>query len=277
MQNVNAFPILLVSSLQSLVSTMAVTIKSEKEVELLREGGKLHAAILRKLVAAVKPGVSTAFLDEMARSLIEAEGDRPSFLGYTPYGADRPYPASSNISVNEEVVHGIPNENPKILKEGDIVSVDVGLNHKGVFTDAAITVAVGKVDEAAVRLMKATEEAMYAGITAAKGGNRIGDIGYAIEKVAKEYGYALAEDLCGHGVGRAVHEDPYVPNYGRRGNGPELSPGMVLAIEPMLNEGTGKVVLMKDGYTYRTADKKRSAHFEHTILITEDASEILTK
>ncbi len=251
-------------------------IKTEKEIQLLREGGKRHAFILSEVSKAVRPGMSTLEIDEMVYRLITEHGDKPSFLGYTPEGADRPFPASTCVSVNEDIIHGIPNEEPRILKEGDIVSIDIGLIHKGMFTDSAVTVAVGKIDDASQTLLRATKEALDAGIKAAKGGNHIGDIGYAVEKVAKKYHFSLAEDLAGHGVGNKVHEDPFVPNYGDRGDGPLLKPGMVLAIEPMLNQGTGKIVLKKDGYTYRTADMKRSAHFEHTVLITEGDPVILT-
>lgn len=252
-------------------------IKTDNEIEKLREGGRRHAFILREVAKAVKPGVSTKELDDLAYRLITEGGDKPSFLNYTPHGADRPFPASTCISVNEDIIHGIPNEEPRILKEGDIVGLDIGLIHKGMFTDSAVTVAVGKVSETNAKLLEATKEALKRGIAAAQGGNRIGDIGYAIEQYAKKTGFKLAEDLCGHGVGYSVHEDPYVPNTGKRGTGMVLKPGMVIAIEPMLNEGTGKIVLRDDGYTYRTADNKMSAHFEHTILITEKDPEILTQ
>ncbi len=254
---------------------MAVFTRPE-EIEKLRECGRRHAQILAEVAAMVRPGLSTKEIDDAVRSKIAAFGDIPSFLGYTPDDSNRPYPAACNVSINEEIVHGIPNEHPRILKEGDIVSIDVGLNHKGVFTDSALTVPVGKVDAQSERLMAATKRALWAGISAITPGATIGDIGYAIEKVAKAEKFALAEGLCGHGVGKKVHEEPYVPNEGRRGKGLALKPGMVLAIEPMLNAGTGGIVHMADGYTYRTADNKRSAHFEHTILVTESGVEVIT-
>jgi methionyl aminopeptidase len=271
-------------------------IKTEKEIALLREGGKRHAQILAQVAKAVKPGITTAELDGLIYQLITEGGDKPSLLHYTPAGEHIPYPASSCISINEEVVHGIPNQEEKILQVGDIVGIDFGLTHKGMITDATVTVPVGgleALDEQSRILLHATKEALMAGIKAAIGGsgnigrnvggkagskpNHIGDIGYAIQQVAKKYHFSLAEGLAGHGVGNKVHEDPYVPNTGRRGGGDILKPGMVLAIEPMLNLGTGRIVLKSDGYTYRTADMKRSAHFEHTVLITDGAAEILTQ
>lgn len=252
-------------------------IKSEKDLEVIRECGRRHARVLRALGEAVRPGMTTKDLDDLAAKLITEMGDASSYLGYTPEGADRPFPASICVSVNEEIVHGIPNENPKILNQGDIVSIDLGINHKGFFTDAAITVPVGKVDPESLRLLEETRKALYAGIHAIKPGGHIGDIGYAISAHAKKAKLKLADGLSGHGVGRHVHEDPYVPNWGKRGDGEELVPGLVIAIEPMLNLGTANIVLMKDGYTYRTADKKRSAHFEHTVLITDRGYEILTE
>jgi methionyl aminopeptidase len=229
------------------------------------------------LASLAKPGVSTKLLDDEARRLTLEGGDTPSFLDYTPDGADRPYPASVCISINDEIIHGIPNEDPKILKDGDIVSIDMGIKHKGLFTDSAITVGVGKIDTKAKKLLKATEEGMFKGIAMARGGAHIGDIGAEIEAYALKNGFEIADDLCGHGVGYAVHEDPYIPNYGVKGEGDILRPGMVIAIEPMYNEGTGRVKALSDGYTYVTADGKRSAHFEHTILITDGAPEILTR
>ena len=255
---------------------MSITIKTKEEIEILREGGKRLATVLYKVRDMVKPGVSTKELDIYAEKLIREMGDSPAFLNYRPLGADSAYPASLCISVNDEVVHGIPNEK-RILKEGDIVSLDLGLKHKGLFTDMAITVPVGEISPASLKLIKTTEQALYTGINAAIGGNRIGDIGHAIESFVRPHKYGIVEVLSGHGVGRAIHEDPYVPNFGKKGTGAKLVQGMVIAIEPMLNSGTKNVVLEKDGYTFHTADKKRSAHFEHTILITEGEAEILTK
>jgi len=254
-----------------------VTIKTKEEIELLREGGKRLAFILRELVQAAKPGVSTDTLNMLAEKLAREKGDIPSLLGYRPKGAKRPYPACVCISLNDEVVHGIPNESPKILKDGDMISFDMCLTHKGLITDSAVTVPVGTVDAAARKLIAVTEESLYAGIKSAKGGKHVGDIGFAVERVAKANSFSVVEDLCGHGVGYKVHEDPYIPNYGDRGTGEKLKPGMVLAIEPMLTEGSKNVFLDKDGYTYKTVDGSRSAHFEHTILITNGDPEILTR
>lgn len=253
-----------------------IFIKTEEEIKMLREGGRRLAAVIQEVAALARPGATTKELDDLARKLIEEGGDRPSFLNYSPDGARRPYPASSCISINEEVIHGIPNEHPKTLKEGDIVGVDVGLCHKDLYTDSAVTVAVGYVDDVAKKLIQTAENALTAGIASARVGNYIGDVSVAIEAAITNGGFSVAKDLCGHGVGRKVHEDPFVPNEGVRGEGPKLRPGMVIAIEPMVNEGTGEVILAKDGYTYRTRDGKRSAHFEHTVAIFPWGPEVLT-
>ncbi len=250
-------------------------IYKKNEIEIIREGGRRLAAVLRKVAKAVRPCVSTKELDILAEKLIREGGDEPAFLNYTPDGARFPYPATLCVSVNNEVVHGIPSEK-RILKEGDIVGLDLGLKHEGFFTDMAMTAPVGKIDKEAKRLIEVTRKALDKGIAAAKGGRNTGDIGEAIENFVKPYGYGVVKILGGHGVGRRVHEDPYVPNYGRRGDGPGLVPGMVLALEPMLNEGAHNVFLDRDGYTFKTKDGKRSAHFEHTILITEGGAEVLT-
>jgi len=255
---------------------MSISIKSEKEVEILKEGGKRHSFILEELAKAIKPGVSSLTLNEMAEKLIAEKGDAAAFLNYRPKGARRKYPASLCVSVNEEIVHGIPNENPKILKDGDVVTIDLGLSHEGLITDSAITVGVGSISDENKKLIRATEEALWAGIWEAKAGNHIGDIGFAIESVAKKEGFSLAQGLAGHGVGYSVHEEPFVPNVGRRGDGPELKPGMVLAIEPMLVVGRGDIVLSEDGYTYKTKDKSFSAHFEHTVVVTDGEPIVLT-
>ncbi len=253
---------------------MAVIIKTKEEIEILREGGHRLASVLKKVAAKVAPGISTYELDQYAHKLIKELGDEPAFLGYKPEGQKFPYPATLCTSVNDEVVHGIPNKN-KILKEGDIVSLDLGLKHKGMFTDHAVTVAVGKINSNSQKLLIDTKEALEVGIANARAGKTVGDIGYAIEKfVNKKYG--IVRDLAGHGVGKKIHEDPFVPNFGKPGKGERLVPGMVIAIEPMLNLGGANVVTMPDGYTIKTADGSRSAHFEHTILITEDNAEILT-
>ena len=251
-------------------------VRTEEERKILREGGRRLARVLDEVANAVKPGISTKELDVLAYKLIREGGDSPAFLNYQPEGAKFPYPASLCVSVNDEVVHGIPSPE-RILKEGDTVSLDLGLKHRNLFTDMAITVPVGNVDAEARRLLKATREALEKGISAARIGNRVGDVSYAIESFVRPHGYGIVEVLSGHGVGRKIHEDPYVPNFGKPGTGPKLEVRMVIAIEPMINLGTKNVILEKDGYTFRTADGKKSAHFEHTILITESGPEILTK
>lgn len=254
-----------------------ITIKTKEDIQTLREGGKRHAEILSTLKAMVKPGVTARELDETALKLILEGGDTPAFLNYKPRGARRPFPASLCVSINDEIVHGIPNETDKVLKEGDVVTLDLGLVHKGLITDSAITVPVGEISPELKNLLNATERALYSGIKAAKGGARVGDIGMAIEVIGVAEGYGVIEELSGHGVGYDVHEDPYIPNYGEAGKGEVLKPGMVIAIEPMFNLGSRHVTLDSDGWTYRTRDGSVSAHFEHTILITKGDPEIFTK
>ena len=250
-------------------------IKTKEEIEVLREGGRRLSRVLSTVRDSVAPGVTTNELDQLAEKLIREGGDEPAFLHYQPEGAHTAYPSTLCVSVNDEVVHGIGGN--RVLKEGDIVSIDTGVKHKGFFTDSALTVPVGKIDDIAKRLISATEGALVAGIGAARPGNTIGDIGYAIEKYVKEHGFVVVEELGGHGVGYSQHEDPHIANYGERGQGMRLKPGMVIALEPIVNEGTRYIKLMPDGYTYVTKDHKRSAHFEHTILITDGDAEILTK
>lgn len=254
-----------------------ITIKTQEDIDFLVEGGERHAFILKELAKITVPGVSTLTLEERAMSMIKEGGDRAAFLNYKPEGAKRPYPAALCVSINEEIVHGIPNEIPRILIDGDIVTLDLGLIHNGLITDSAITVPVGKVSDEDLRLIRGTEEALEAGIRAAKGGKQIGDIGYAIEQVTKKYNLAGALGLSGHGVGYEVHEDPYVPNFGIPGTGAKLKPGMVIAIEPMLVLGKGDIRLLKDGYTFVTKDGKKAAHCEHTIVITENDPIVVTR
>lgn len=253
---------------------MSVIIKTQKQIDIIREGGKILAKVLAKTAKKAQPGISTFDLDKYAHGLIIAEGGIPAFLHYVPEGMDIAFPASICISVNNSIVHGIPSKN-EILKAGDIVSLDLGLKHKGLFTDHAVTVAVGVVSKKDKQLIADTKKALEVGIMAARGGNTVGDIGHAIESfVNKRYG--IVRELSGHGVGVKIHEDPYIPNYGKAGKGQKLIPGMVIAIEPMLNLGTDHIISMDDGYTIKTADGKRSAHFEHTLLITEGDPEVLT-
>ena len=252
-----------------------IIIKTPEEIEIIREGGKRLAFVLNKVKEMIKSGISTWELDKYAEKLIREMGDYPAFLNYRPEGARTAYPASLCVSVNDEVVHGIPSKD-RILQEGDIVSIDLGLKHKNLFTDMAMTVPVGEISNSSKKLLETTEKALYVGIDAARIGNKIGDIGYVIESFVRPRKYGIVEVLAGHGVGKAIHEDPYIPNFGKKGTGEKLVPGMIIAIEPMINNGTKNVVLNRDGWTFKTADGKRSAHFEHTILITDGDPEILT-
>lgn len=251
-------------------------IKTKDEIELMRIGGKHLAAVLREVEKLVAPGVTTKELNDLAEKKIRETGDEPAFLNYTPWGAKRPYPATLCVSVNDEVVHGIPNEDVKTLQEGDIVSLDIGLKHKGLVLDMATTIGVGSIDQKVQMLLDTTKASLKKGIAACVLGNEVNDIGKAIEAYAKPFGYGIVEDLGGHGVGHKVHEPPYIHNYDTGEKSEKLKEGMVLAIEPMLNEGRKDVVLAPDGYTYKTKDGKRSAHFEHTIVVTSGKPEILT-
>jgi methionyl aminopeptidase len=255
---------------------MAGTIYTKEEIADLREGGKRLADVVRQVAEACAPGVSTAELNEIAEKLIRDCGDTPSFLGYTPRGAKRAFPAAICISVNEEVVHGIPNEDARTIHDGDIVGLDCGITHKGLITDHCISMIAGSGDDAAKKLLKANKDALMAGIKAARGGAHVGDVGAVVEAIGRENGYGIVFELGGHGVGHRVHEEPYIANVGIAGEGEEFIPGMVVAIEPMFTEGSDRVKLMPDGYTYVTKDGSRAAHFEHTILITEGEPEILT-
>lgn len=243
----------------------------------LIEAGKRLAAVLEMLRAKVAPGVTTEELDDAAEQMIRDGGDEPCFLGYTPEGAQRPYPATLCVSINSEVVHGIPNESVQTLKEGDIVGLDLGLTHNGIIVDAAITVPVGEVNEETKRLLSATEQSLTEGIAQAVLGNHMGDISYAIQKEIERAGFKVVKELGGHGVGDRVHEEPFIPNFGRPGEGPVLEEGMVLALEPISTAGKAAVTLAPDGYTYRTKDGSLSAHFEHTILIEKGGPVVVTK
>ena len=256
---------------------MAIIIKTEEEIAKLREGGKRLAKVLADTAKLVKPGISTIELDQFAQEEIKKLGDTPAFLGYKPAGHRTAYPAALCVSVNSEVVHGIPKAGT-ILKEGDIVSLDLGLKHEGLYTDHAVTVAVGVISKDKQKLIDVTREAMYEGIEAIVPQSREGDIGYAVESYAHKKGtFGIVRTMAGHGVGREIHEDPFVPNYGKKNTGEKLVPGMVIAIEPMLTLGTDDVVEASDGYTMKTEDGSAAAHFEHTVLITETGYEILTQ
>ena len=251
-----------------------MNLKTEKEIEILREGGKRLANILRQVSERVEPGVRTADLDLLADRLIREGGDKPAFKGYKPTGAKRAYPASLCVSVNEEIVHGIPGV--RLLKAGDIVSLDLGLEHEGLFTDMAITMPVGQISDKQKELLSVTRESLAKGIKVASPGRHLGDVGYAIGSHIEAKGFGLVRDLCGHGVGHQPHEDPYVPNFGDPGTGLVLKPGLIIAIEPMATLGGGEIRPEKDGYTYSTEDGSLAAHFEQTIAVTESGPEILT-
>jgi len=252
--------------------------KKEEEIAIMREGGKIHARILKEVAKKIKPGVKTDALNTYAEQLIDEAGGTASFLGYQPYDAKKPYPAALCVSINEEIVHGIPNEDGgRILFEGDIVSLDLGLTYQGFITDAAITVPVGKISKEAATLIQATREALDRGIKAMRLHGHIGDIGDAVMQIAMKYGFGIVEGLSGHGVGYSVHEEPYVPNKAKRGEGPELREGLVIAIEPMLSLGSREIKKLSNGYTFITRDKSLSAHFEHTVAVTKNGIEVLTK
>ena len=246
-----------------------IILKSRPEIEKMRKSNAIVAAILEELSRKIRPGVKTIELDRLSEELALKKGARPAFKGY------RGYPYSLCTSVNSEVVHGMPSE--RELKEGDIVSLDFGILNDGYYGDAAVTVPVGEITPGARKLLKITEEALYRGIAEIKAGNRIGDISSAIQNHVEAAGYSVVRDLVGHGIGKNLHEDPQVPNYGSGGRGIELKPGMVFAIEPMVNEGTYRVEILRDGWTVVTADGKLSAHFEHSVAITENGPVILSR
>ena len=248
---------------------MAVTIKSEREIELMREAGRLLAIVHKEMEEFIRPGISTKEIDTLGESVIRKLGCVPNFKNY------RGYPASVCVSVNDEVVHGIPSKHC-IIREGDIVSLDAGLIYKGYHSDAARTHAVGQVAPAVQQLIDVTRESFFAGIKMAKTGNHLYDISNAIAAYIKPYGYGIVKDLVGHGIGSALHEDPEIPNYAMRRRGVKLCPGMTLAIEPMINIGGYEVDWMEDGWTVVTSDGSWSAHYENTILITDGEPEILT-
>lgn len=240
----------------------------------MAEGGRRLGAVLLALRAQVRPGVTTLALDRAARSLIEVGGDKPAFLNYRPEGAANAYPYTLCASVNSVVVHGQPSK--YVLRDGDIIKLDLGLKHKGFYLDAAITVGVGKIGPRAKRLIAVTEESLREGIKAAQPGRTLGDIGWAIERVVRKNKFSIAEGLTGHGIGRVLHDDPLVFNFGDKGTGTPLVPGMVIAIEPMVAVGKGAIVQLDDE-SYGTADRSWAAHFEHTVAITADGPVVLTK
>ena len=248
---------------------MAITIKSEREIELMVEAGKILERVHNELEKALRPGMSTKDIDTLGEEIIRSYGCIPSFLNYNGY------PASICVSVNQEVVHGIPDKH-RIIREGDIVSLDAGVIYKGYHSDAARTHAVGEVSEEAKKLIQVTKECFFEGIKYAKAGNHLFDISGAIGRYAEERGYGVVRDLCGHGIGTALHESPEIPNYEMERKGVKLRPGMTLAIEPMINIGTYEVDWLDDDWTVVTRDGSLSAHYENTILITEGEPRILS-
>lgn len=247
-----------------------IIIKNSDEINKIKKSCFIVAKVLEELKGYIREGLTTKKIEQFIENLIIKMGGKPAFKGY------RGYPASACISVNEQVVHGIPSEKV-VINEGDIVSVDVGVILDGFYGDAAYTYGVGRISEEAKRLLEITEESLYKGIEKAKIGNRIGDISAAIQKHVESHGFSVVRAFVGHGIGRALHEEPQVPNFGRENTGPKLRAGMTLAIEPMVNMGTYEITILSDGWTAVTKDGSLSAHFEHTIAITENEPEILTK
>ena len=248
---------------------MAVTIKSKNEIQLMREAGKRLEDVHNQLAEIIRPGMSTLEIDQFGEKAIRAYGCIPNFLNYNGY------PASICVSVNDEVVHGIPKKN-RILQEGDIVSLDAGLIYEGYHSDAARTYGVGKISDEAARLIRVTRESFFEGIKLAQPGNHLFDISEAIQNHVESNGFSIVRDLVGHGIGTHLHEDPQIPNFKEKRKGMKLRPGMTLAIEPMVNEGTFEVEWLDDDWTVVTADGSLAAHYENTIAITEDGYEILT-
>ncbi len=246
-----------------------ITLKSNADIQKMREAGRLVALAIQQMAEAIKPGITTGALDAIGERFLEKHGAKPSFKGY------RGYSHAVCISVNEEVVHGIPGS--RTLNEGDIVSLDIGAFKDGYHGDSAWTFPVGEIDPSAARLLNVTKECLIQGIAQARPGKTVGDISAAIQTYAEKNGYSPVRDLTGHGIGRSLHEEPSVPNFGRAGAGPRLRQGMTLCIEPMINMGKYDVVTLEDGWTVVTKDGKPSAHFEHTVLVADGAAEILTK
>jgi methionyl aminopeptidase len=253
---------------------MSATIKTRQEIEYMRESCRIVAEVLRLLKSMIKPGITTKELDSMAEEFIRSRGGEPVFKGYG-FEDDNRYPASICASIDDQVVHGIPGN--RRLEEGEIVSIDVGVKKNSYCGDGAWTFQVGRVSDDKMRLMEVTEESLYKGLEHAKTGERVHDISHAVQAHVEAAGYSVVRDLVGHGIGRNLHEDPAVPNFGESGTGAKLKSGMTIAIEPMVNMGKFNVVVEPDGWTVRTVDGLPSAHFEHTVVVTENGPEILTQ
>ena len=252
-----------------------ITIKLTEEIKLMRRGGRILAETLQRVSEKVRPGVSAYELDKLARELVFSRNARPSFLNYNPDG-DNPYPAALCVSINNEVVHGIPTKD-KIIREGDLVKLDLGVDYKKLFTDAAVMVGVGKLSPMAEKILKITKECLYLGIDELIVGKPLSNYSKVVQRHAEKNGFSVVRDLVGHGVGYAVHELPQIPNYGESVKGIVLKEGMTIALEPMINEGSFEVVLDDDGWTYKTRDGKLNGHFEHTVAVGKDGCEILTE
>lgn len=252
-----------------------IILKTEQEIELIKKSGEILAKALIDLKDFIRAGITTWAINKRAEQLIRKMGGRPAFKGYKPAFSRKKYPFATCISLNDEVVHGLPSKT-RVLKEGDIVSVDMGVEYKGYFSDAAYTYVIGSVEERVKQLVEVTRAALYKGIEKAVVGNRVGDISHAIGSYVKSYGFSPVKDYCGHGVGKKIHEDPPIPNDGRPGRGEVLRAGMTIAIEPMVAMGSGEVMVKDDGWTAVTRDGSYAAHFEHTVAITEDGPVILT-
>ncbi len=251
---------------------------TEREREALREGGRRLATYLQELAGMVAPGVTARQLEDRALALIDSRGDEPAFKGHKDRTHDAPYPSSLCVSVNDVIVHSPASDNGVVIADGDIVKLDFGLKHEGLYTDHAVTVIAGnKRDPEDVRMLQLAHEALAAAIAEACVGNKTGDIGYAVEKIARQHKLGFPKNLSGHGVGKKVHEAPYIPNYGAPGTGEEILEWHVLAIEPMFSLGAGEMYVDQDGYSYRTKDRSRTAHVEHTVLVTPEGPEILTR
>lgn len=251
-----------------------ILIKTKQDIDYIRESCRIVAETLQLMKVNVRPGITTLELDQIAEDYILSNGGKAAFKGYSQGGSSIDYPGSICASIDEEVVHGIPGT--RVLKNGEIISLDVGVEKNGYFGDAALSVAVGELTEEKKKLMEVTEKSLYLGIEQACEGNRVHDISAAVQQYVEANGFSIVRDLCGHGVGKFLHEDPAVPNFGNKGTGPKLKNGMTLAIEPMVNTGKYNVKTARDGWTILTVDGLASAHFEHTILINDNKPEILT-
>lgn len=251
-----------------------IKLKTPRDIEMIGQSGRILSIVLKRLSKAAKEGIALDFLDDLARRLIKEAGSQPAFLGYRPTSGHRPFPGAVCLSLNEQVVHGLPSSYR--LRPSDLLKIDLGVNYQGYFSDAGLTLGIGEISSSAEKLIEATKKALNAAINEVKPGKHLGDLGLVIEKTIQKAGFSVIKELTGHGVGFEVHEDPTVLNYGKKGEGLELKPGMVLAIEPMACLGEGKIIQRSDD-SFATADNSLTAHFEHTVAVTETGYLILTK